>query len=114
MQGAGPSYLLAIVECIAANCIIGLQMPPATGTTWPGSSTKYLCIICSICKLLFYGQDVDLVYVMNEISLEFPFTFCHALNFETRSIENISHFIFRVVAGAGAGGAPGCFCVWCE
>ena len=88
-------------------------MPPATGTTRPGSSTKYLCIICSMCKLLFYRQDVDLVYVdMNEISLEFPFTFCHALNFETRSIENISHFIFRVVAGAG--GAPGCFCVWCE
>ena len=54
-----------------------------------------------VCKLLFYGQDVDLVYVMNEISLEFPFTFCHALDFETRSR---THFSFHI--------SSSCWC-WC-
>ena len=95
MQGAGPPpALLAVVECIAANCIIGLQMPPATGTTGPGSSSKYLCIIF-LCKLLFNGQDVGLVFVnmkesscllnIDSLSEVFNTSICLALQFETRS-----------------------------
>lgn len=48
MQGAGPPpALLAVVECIAANCIIGLQMPPARGQRGQG-------VVLNIYVLYFY------------------------------------------------------------
>ena len=96
MQGAGPPpALLAVVECIAANCIIGLQMPPARGQRGQGVVLNIYVLYLFICKLLFNGQDVGLVFVnmkesscllnIDSLSEVFNTSICLALHFETRS-----------------------------